>query len=571
MGVWMLRFSSNPNAFTPAARAALRRDLLEMIARDFNRPSVVMWSLYNEDWGLPGLWSEPDRQAWLRELYREVKALDPTRLICDNSGWAHVVTDINDYHEYFSLPDRATRFRERLGHIERHPQDNYATGQVPRGGEPVLVSEWGNWALPPPQHARERNGGTDPAWFGYDRGYARPEGLPPAPAESPLTERIKTIAGFEHRFQQLGLAAVFGTPERLVEHVQRRAFRSLKGQIEEMRRRPFIHGWVVTELADIEWEANGWLDYWRQPKVFTRDLADVNADLSMIALPRRPNVWGGEEVQVTVWLSNYTAHPVSGAIVWRLEGTGLSGEIPATIGAFETREHPTTTRFVAPDDRPGNGRLVLELCDDGQVLARTYAELAWVPRQAGLGNGRSTNGHALDRALRQRLERQGYLIPRSFTPELGLAITSSYDERMDDFVRQGGRLLWLAEGGSLAPNGLDLRFRNLPAGESWRMAGGSAWARSDRFAPCPILPDLGWEVADLFPLVAVDAACLQEGDEQLTGWFEGWLANAGIFALQRTLGHGRLLVTTFRFAESYGQDPVATLLLNRLLEILCED
>ncbi len=571
LGMLVWEEPANPSAFTPAARAALRRDLLETIERDFNRPSVVIWSLYNEDWGLPGLWSEPDRHAWLRELYREVKALDPTRPICDNSGWAHVLTDVNDYHEYFSLPDRAARFRERLEHVEQHPEENYAQGQMPRGGEPVLVSEWGNWALPNPRQARERTTGGDPAWFAYDRSYARPEGAPSAPPESPLTERIKTVAGFEDRFRQLGLDAIFGSTDRLVEHVQRRAFRSLKGQIEEMRRRPFIRGWVVTELTDVEWEANGWLDYWRQPKAFTEDVADVNADLSIVALPRSATVWGGEPVEVAVWLSNYTARPVSGTLEWRLEGTGLSGEVAASIGPFQTALNDSAIRFLAPDDRPSNARLLLELCEDGQVLARTYAELAWAPRAVALANGTQTNGHSLDRELRQCLERQGYLIPRSFKPELGLAITSSYDEQTDEFVRQGGRALWLAESGGLAPNGLGLQFRGLPAGESWRMAGGSAWARSERLAPCPVLPDLGWEVADFFPTVAVDGACLRQEDEQIAGWFEGWLANPGVFALRRRHGQGQVLITTFRLADAYGRDPVATLLLNRLVAILRED
>jgi len=54
------------------------------------------------------------------------------------------------------------------------------------------------------------------------------------------------------------------------------------------------------------------------------------------------------------------------------------------------------------------------------------------------------------------------------------------------------------------------------------------------------------------------------------GWFEGWLANAGVFALRRRVGRGQLLATTFRFADAYGLDPVATLLLNRLVEILRE-
>ncbi len=571
LGMLVWEEPANPSAFTPGARAALRRDLLEMIERDFNRPSVVIWSLYNEDWGLPGLWSDPACQAWLDELYREVKALDPTRPVCDNSGWAHVRTDLNDYHEYFLLPERAERFRERLEHIQHHPEENYARGHAPAGGEPVLVSEWGNWALPDPQAARDRYGRVDPAWFAYDRGYARAEGAPPSPPEDPRTERIKTVAGFEERFEQLGLRDVFGSSDRLILHVQRRAFRSLKAQIEDMRRRPFIQGWVVTELADIEWEPNGWLDYWRQPKAFTADLADLNGDVALVAIPERQSSWVGDEVAVDVWLSNYTARPLSGAVEWRLEGTSLSGAVTATIGAFETGLNAGKIRFVSPDDRPANARLLVELRDGEATLARTYAELAWAPRRAALVDGTRTNGHSLDRTLRQRLERQGYRIPRSFQPELGVAITSSYDDRTHALVRDGGRVLWLAEEGGLAPNGLELRFRGLPPGESWRMAGGSAWARADRLAPCPVLPDLGWEAANVFPSVAVDATCLREDDEQLAGWFEGWLANAGVFALSRRIGRGRVLVSTFRLADSYARDPVATLLLNRLVEILREE
>ena len=102
------------------------------------------------------------------------------------------------------------------------------------------------------------------------------------------------------------------------------------------------------------------------------------------------------------------------------------------------------------------------------------------------------------------------------------------------------------------------------------MAAGAAWARADRLAPAPILAELGWEVAEIFPLQAIDAGVLRPGDEQLAGWFEGWLANPGVFMLARSVGRGRLLATTFRFEETYGLDPVPTTLLNRLVGILLE-
>jgi hypothetical protein len=82
-------------------------------------------------------------------------------------------------------------WQARLERIESQPVDNYAQGNSPRGGEPLLISEWGNWALPDPARARERSGGRDPHWFGK--------------ANHPLLDDMKTVAGFEERFERLGL------------------------------------------------------------------------------------------------------------------------------------------------------------------------------------------------------------------------------------------------------------------------------------------------------------------------------------------------------------------------------
>ncbi len=568
LGMLIWAEPANPTVFTAAACDALRRDLLAMIERDFNHPSVVVWSLYNEDWGLPSLWADPEKQRWLAELYREVKASDPTRLVCDDSGWAHVVTDLNDYHEYYAAPERIERFRRRLDFIAEHPADNFAQGHLPVG-EPILVSEFGNWALPNPRDARQRSGGADPPWFAYDRSYTHALGLPPPRPENPLTERIKTIAGFEERFRSLGLDTVFETTDALIDQVQRRAFRSLKAQIEEMRIRPSIQGYVATEFSDIEWEANGWLDYWRQPKRFHRDLADLNAAVAVIARPERPNVWGGDPVVVPVHVANTTSRTIRGQVHWQVAGTELAGEIPITVEPYRvTTSLPIT--FAAPDDRPRLARLDLELRDGGGIVARTYAELAFAPFLVGLVDGAPANGNLLDRVFRQRLERQGYRVPRGFDSAIPLAIATRLDEQLRAYVEAGGRLLCLAGSTSEGADLADLRFRGLSTAESWRMASGTAWARADRLAPAPVSSELGWEVAELFPTQVIDAECLQPGDEQLAGWFEGWLANPGALALLRTVGKGRLLVTTFRFEDHYGLDPVATLLLNRLVALLQE-
>jgi hypothetical protein len=172
----------------------------------------------------------------------------------------------------------------------------------------------------------------------------------------------------------------------------------------------------------------------------------------------------------------------------------------------------------------------------------------------------------LDRLFRQRLERFGYRA-RGPWRDAPVVLTNTLDDALLAHVRAGGRVLYLA--GAL-PESSGLKTFPLPPGESWRMAAGAAWADAERLAPAPIDPAVGHECAAFFPYQVIDAACFRPGDEVLVGWLEGWLANAGALALLRAEGQGRLLATTFRFDDHYGVDPVATLLLNRLVAILAE-
>src|SRR5690606_15758077 len=71
LGMLIWAEPANPLVFDAASTGALRRDLLAMVDRDFNHPSIVVWSLYNEDWGIQGLWSGQEQQEWLAGLYRE--------------------------------------------------------------------------------------------------------------------------------------------------------------------------------------------------------------------------------------------------------------------------------------------------------------------------------------------------------------------------------------------------------------------------------------------------------------------------------------------------------------------
>jgi beta-galactosidase/beta-glucuronidase len=87
--------------YAPEALAAFEAQLAPMVARDGNHPSILLWGLYNEEWGFNWQLAEnPQMPTDLARAYDRLAALDPSRPIIDNSGWWHVKTDVVDWHYY---------------------------------------------------------------------------------------------------------------------------------------------------------------------------------------------------------------------------------------------------------------------------------------------------------------------------------------------------------------------------------------------------------------------------------------------------------------------------------------
>ena len=94
------------------ARALYEPQMMEVLERDINHPSIFYWVVFNETWGLFNMEPLPDgnthtvyekeTQDWVVKCYKAVKAYDPTRLVEDNSPCHrdHTVTDVNTWHFY---------------------------------------------------------------------------------------------------------------------------------------------------------------------------------------------------------------------------------------------------------------------------------------------------------------------------------------------------------------------------------------------------------------------------------------------------------------------------------------
>ena len=106
LGMLVWAEPTSTGIFTPAAVARFEAQIEPMVRRDGNHPSIVIWGLYNEEWGLdwdvPG---DPAKQEATRRAYELLKDLDASRPAVDDSGWSHVATDLVDWHIYDEFPD----------------------------------------------------------------------------------------------------------------------------------------------------------------------------------------------------------------------------------------------------------------------------------------------------------------------------------------------------------------------------------------------------------------------------------------------------------------------------------
>src|SRR6185436_15710089 len=115
--------------------------------------------------------------------------------------------------------------------------------------------------------------GSEPWWF----------------ATGPLAGRPGDMVA---RIAASGLGHVFDGVSGLVRATQEHQLEALRYEIAELRRHASISGYVITELSDIYWEANGLLDLARRPKVFHDRFAAINAPTVVVG-DLQPRDWRG--------------------------------------------------------------------------------------------------------------------------------------------------------------------------------------------------------------------------------------------------------------------------------------
>lgn len=146
MGVLVWGEIGNAFQFSTRAQIRLIKEFSEEIERDYNHPSIVVWTVLNEGWGVPGAHKDRTKVDYTASLYHLIKSLDSTRLIVDDDGWYHCQTDLCTIHLYERYESLPKSFEEE---IKFHLPSPYAIYLEPYeyNDEPIIYSEIGGYGL----------------------------------------------------------------------------------------------------------------------------------------------------------------------------------------------------------------------------------------------------------------------------------------------------------------------------------------------------------------------------------------------------------------------------------------
>jgi hypothetical protein len=354
---------------TEAGRRRYAEMMERTIARDFNHPSIVAWCLFNETWGFggqtefvklinpaegggeaivlsavaPRKFNNEAAYSWVQSMWQLAKRLDPTRLVEDMSvvAWDHL--------EYY-------------GH-----------------GETDVNS-----------------------WHFYTNDYERARrGIEEIVEKTYAGSTYNYVPGFQQGGQPL-INSEYGGVGALDGDID--TSWSFKFLTNELRRHGKLSAYIYTELHDVEWERNGFLNYDRTPKEFGYDPTIVNqGDVLPIDAPPISRRAPGEELEVPVFSSHFSrCKRETVTLQWRLSGIDSLGWLhddldsgSAPIGFPHLRvELAQRVALRMPRQKMLCTLWVRAYVPDGTLVARNYVQFLV---ETGQADGETIEGRGVFR------------------------------------------------------------------------------------------------------------------------------------------------------------------------------
>lgn len=532
-----------PSWFNLTGRTAdeARRQMAEWLRRDCNHPAIIAWSLINEEWGLD--MRNPAMRSFLKTWWQEVRLLDPTRLLVDNSpsGGHHVISDLADQHAYFAIPEQRRKAEDwiRTFATDRKARFPWPDSEL-RGGEPLVWSEMGNWGHPDAEQLLAYYQGRPPYWF-RQKNYGGP-----------------ILAGIA-RFFDLGLDRVYGGLSSFARAAQAHQEQALRHQITHAMRFPMMAGYVVTQFTDLNSEANGLLTMTRGRKSFfdrTREFMD-----DVVVIPDIPGYafFSNAPIPLRVGIANWRGAPINGgAITLSVAGNNRQTVNMAEIPNADVKWCELDPFRIA-SDKPVYRELVLRFtAKDGKLSAQNRVRIFVAPR--------------LDRFPLTALPGVPDDLSEHCAGTGTVAAASRLDKTTLTALRQGKKVIYFPG----SPSDSESRGRHFawPFNVSTKRPGGS-WMQPHTFfkkqGPGALLagfPDTAHltlaleKAAPAHFLRGLPDACFRQN--VITGCFSGWMKDpAAAMALFR-VGKGHLLFYGLDTSH-LAHDPAAQWLLHTVI------
>ena len=217
---------ANAHAYSDEYVSRFVDEWQQIVARDYNHPSIITWVPINESWGVGDILTNAAQQAHAKTMYYLIRSLDQTRLVIDNDGWEHTdATDLFTVHDYERSGEQlAAKYKV----LESDPTN------VPRNHKEVVA-------------------------FGY-----RYNGTPILMTEfGGIAYRVGDIKAEN----EWGYSGIEPTKEAMLER--------LNGLVKALRSNPVFAGFCYTQLTDVEQEINGLMTYDRKPKASPEEFAKI--------------------------------------------------------------------------------------------------------------------------------------------------------------------------------------------------------------------------------------------------------------------------------------------------------
>lgn len=198
---------------------------MEIVRQNYNHPSIIVWTPFNESWGINNVETNSMQQHFTEAIYHLTKSFDSNRPVIVNDGWEHTISDIITLHDYEELGsvfiERYNHYKDEILSTELYhcgSKSAFANGYTYRG-QPILLSEFGGIAF-----------NNDSSGWGYGN-------------------KVNSREEFIQRFDHITTA---------------------------MKEIPYFCGYCYTQVTDVQQEINGLMDIDRNFKVEPETIREIN-------------------------------------------------------------------------------------------------------------------------------------------------------------------------------------------------------------------------------------------------------------------------------------------------------